>query len=63
MLKDILCSEPLLQYSDYEKGYIVTCDAISTGIGSILSQGPFGHDLPVAYASRVVTKGREITLQ
>jgi hypothetical protein len=55
-LKDILCSEPLLQYPDFKKGFIVTCDASSTGIGSILSQGPLGHDLPVSYASRVLTK-------
>ena len=56
ILKDILCSRPLLQYPDYKKGFIVTCDASSTGIGSVLSQGPLGHDLPVAYASRVLTK-------
>jgi hypothetical protein len=55
-LKDILCSEPLLQYPDYKKGFIVTCDASSTGIESILSQGPLDHDLSVAYASRVLTK-------
>jgi hypothetical protein len=55
-LKDTLCSEPLLQYPDFKKGFIVTCDASSTGIGSILSQGPLGHDLPVSYASRVSTK-------
>jgi hypothetical protein len=55
-LKDILSSEPLLQYPDFTKGFIVTCDASSTGIGSVLSQGPLGHDLPVAYASRVLQK-------
>ena len=55
-LKDILCSEPLLQYPDFKKGFIVTCDASSTGIGSVSSQGPLGHDLPVAYVSRVLTK-------
>ena len=56
MVKYILCSGPLLQYPDYKKGCIVTCNASSTGIGSVLSQGPLGHDLPVAYASRVITK-------
>jgi hypothetical protein len=55
-LKDILYTEPLLQYPDFKKGFIVTCDASSTGIGSILSQGPLCHDLPVSYASRVLTK-------
>ena len=56
MLKDILCSGPLLQCPDYKKGFIVTCDASSTGIGSIISKGPLGHEFPVAYASRVLSK-------
>jgi transposase InsO family protein len=54
-LKDILCSEPLLQYPDFNKEFIVTCDASSNGIGSVLSQGIIGKDLPIAYASRVLT--------
>jgi hypothetical protein len=58
-LKDILSSGPLLQYPDHRKGFIVTCDASSTGLGSVLSQGPLGHDLPVAYASRVLTKSEK----
>ena len=55
-LKDILCSEQLLQYPDFKKSFIVTCNASSAGMGSVLSQGPFGHDLPVACAIRIVTK-------
>ena len=54
-MKDILCSEPLLQYPDFKKRFTVTCDASSTGIGSVLSRGTLGHDLPVAYSSRVLT--------
>jgi hypothetical protein len=54
-LKDMLCSKPLLRYPDFEKQFIVTSDASSNGIGSVLSQGPIGKDLPVAYASRVLT--------
>ena len=34
-LKDILCSEPLLHYSDFKKLFFVTCDASSTGTGSV----------------------------
>jgi hypothetical protein len=30
-----LCSEPSLQYPDFEKEFIVTCDASSNGIGII----------------------------
>jgi hypothetical protein len=54
-LKDILCNKPLLQYPDFGKEFIVMCDASSNGIGSVLSQGEIGKDLPVAYASRVLT--------
>jgi transposase InsO family protein len=54
-LKNILCSEPLLQYPDFGKEFIVTCDASSSGIGAVLSQGTIGKDLPIAYASRVLT--------
>jgi transposase InsO family protein len=54
-LKDILCNEPLLQYPDFKKEFIVTCDASSNEIGCVLSQGTIGKDLPVAYASRVLT--------
>jgi hypothetical protein len=52
-LKDILCNEP--QYPDFEKEFIVTCDASSNGIDSVLSQETIGKDLPVAYARRVLT--------
>lgn len=55
---NILCSKPLLQYPDFKKRFIVTYDASSNGIGSILSQGPLGHDLLIAYASRVLKAER-----
>jgi hypothetical protein len=34
---------------------VVTSDASSNGIRSVLSQRPIGKDLPIAYASRVLT--------
>jgi hypothetical protein len=49
----------LLQYPDFEKEFIVTCDASAAGIGSVLSQGTIGRDLPIAYASRVLTKAEK----
>jgi hypothetical protein len=55
-LKHILCNEPLLQYPDFGKQFIVTCDASADGIGGVLSQGKIGKDLPIAYASRVLNK-------
>jgi hypothetical protein len=34
----------------------VTCDARADGIGGDLSQGRIGKDLPIAYASRMLTR-------
>jgi hypothetical protein len=55
-LKHILCNELLLQYPDFGKEFIVTCDASADGIGGVLSQGKIGKDLSIAYASLVLTK-------
>jgi hypothetical protein len=55
-LKHILCNEPLLQYPDFGREFSVTCDASLNGIGGVLSQGKIGKDLPLAYASRVLSK-------
>ena len=53
-LKSLLSNEPLLQYPDFEKEFIVITDASDYAIGSILSQGPLGEDRPLAYASRML---------
>ena len=50
-LKEILCSEPLLQYPDFSKPFVVTTDSSNFALGAILSQGPIGQDLPISYAS------------
>jgi hypothetical protein len=52
--KDILCNDPILQYPDFKKPFILTTDASNFAIGAILSQGNIGTDLPVAYASRTL---------
>lgn len=54
--KDILCSEPLLQYPDFTQKFYLTTDASNFAIGSVLSQGNPPHDLPIAYASRTLNK-------
>jgi hypothetical protein len=46
----------IIKVPDFEKEFIVTCDASADGIGSVLSQGIIGKDLPIAYASHVLTK-------
>jgi hypothetical protein len=55
-LKAKLTSQPILQYLDFSKEFILTTDASNTGLGAVLSQGPLGKDLPVAYASRSLNK-------
>ena len=53
-LKEILCCKPLLQYPDFSKPFVVTTDSSSFALGAVLSQGPIGQDLPIAYASRTM---------
>ena len=55
-LKAKLTSQPILQYSDFSKEFILTTDASNTSLGAVLSQGPLGKDFPVAYASRSLNK-------
>ncbi|CAK9832809.1 Retrovirus-related Pol polyprotein from transposon 297 [Anthophora retusa] len=53
-LKEMLCTEPILQYPDFTKPFIVTTDASGHAVGAVLSQGKIGRDLPIAYASRLL---------
>ena len=53
-LRDISSSEPLLQYPDFTKQFIVTTDASNYALGAVLSQDEIGQDLPIAYASRTL---------
>jgi len=49
-------SQLLLQYPDFSKPFILTTDASNDALGAILSQGEIGRDLPIAYASRKLSK-------
>ena len=53
-LRDALCTEPILQYPDFTRSFVVTTDASGFAVGGILSQGPIGKDLPIAYTSRLL---------
>jgi len=55
-LKAKLTSQPILQYPDFSKEFILATDASNVGLGAVLSQGPLGKDLPVAFASRSLNK-------
>ena len=53
-LKTLLTTEPLLQYPDFSRPFILTTDASNDAIGAVLSQGSIGTDPPIAYASRTL---------
>jgi hypothetical protein len=53
-LKTLLTTAPLLQYPDFTKPFVLTTDASNEALGAVLSQGPVGSDLPIAYASRTL---------
>jgi len=55
-LRDLLCSEPLLQYPDFTKPFIVSTDASGYTIGGILNQGTIGKNLSITYSSRLLNK-------
>ncbi|GBP15563.1 Retrovirus-related Pol polyprotein from transposon 17.6 [Eumeta japonica] len=55
MCKNLLCNDPLLQYPDFSKDFILTTDASNYALGAILSQGQIGSDKPICYASRTLS--------
>jgi transposase InsO family protein len=55
-LKTKLISQPILQYPDFSKEFVLTTDASNDGLGAVLLQGPMGNDLPVAFSSRSLKK-------
>ncbi|KAL4082984.1 hypothetical protein QTP88_028314 [Uroleucon formosanum] len=54
-----LVTAPILQYPNFEEPFILTTDASQYAIGSIISQGEIGQDLPIAYASRTLNKAEQ----
>ena len=52
--KTLLTNDPILQYPDFTKEFILTTDASNVAVGAVLSQGPIGSDKPVCYASRTL---------
>lgn len=52
--KTLLTNDPILQYPDFSKEFLLTTDASNVAIGAVLSQGIIGSDKPIAYASRTL---------
>jgi len=59
ILRSSLCSEPILQYPDSTRPFILTTDASRYAVGAVLSQGIIGKDLPVAYTSRILNSAEQ----
>ena len=55
-LKAKLTNQPILKYPNFTMEFILNTDVSNTGLGAVLSQGPLGKDLPIAYASRILNK-------
>ncbi|KAL7630558.1 UNVERIFIED_CONTAM: hypothetical protein RMT77_019250 [Armadillidium vulgare] len=59
-LKELLAQEPLLQYPDYDKEFIIVTDASKQGLGAVLLQkDEEGTERPVSFASRTLTKSEK----
>ena len=52
---DILKSQKLISFPDFEKSFIVYCDASETGLGVVLCQNQDGKLKVISYASRTLT--------
>jgi len=58
-LKEILCSERVLAYSDFNK-FILTTDALKVAVAAILSQVLDGVERPIVFASSQMNKAEQI---
>jgi hypothetical protein len=52
-------SQPILQYRDISREFILTTDASNDGAEAMLSHGQIGKDLPTAYVSPIVNKAEK----
>ncbi|KAL1131194.1 hypothetical protein AAG570_010812 [Ranatra chinensis] len=50
-----LCREPVLQFPDFTKQFVVTTDASQASLGAVLSQLDHLRDRPVVFVSRKLT--------
>jgi transposase InsO family protein len=58
-LKEILCSDRVLAYPDFNAQFILTTDASKVAIAAILSKVQDGVERPIAYASRQLNKAEQ----
>ncbi|GJQ75186.1 hypothetical protein Trydic_g9788 [Trypoxylus dichotomus] len=55
-LRRELMTEPILQYPDFSRDFVITTDSRQYAIGAVLNQCDIGKDLPIAYAIRTLNK-------
>jgi hypothetical protein len=55
-LKSKLITQPIFQYPDFSREFVLTTDASNDSLGVILSQADVGKDLLIAYTSRSLNK-------
>jgi len=51
--------EPVLQYPDFTKPFVLTTDASGFAVGAILNQGKIDQDKPIAFVSRNLNQGEQ----
>lgn len=49
-------NDPILQYPDFTKPFVLTTDASNIALGAVLSQGRIGNDKPICFASRTLSE-------
>lgn len=56
-IKECLLKMPILHYPDFNKEFIIQCDASDKAMGAVLLQNHDGEDKIIAFASKSFTKG------
>ncbi|GBM50822.1 Retrovirus-related Pol polyprotein from transposon 17.6 [Araneus ventricosus] len=59
ILKQLLVSPPVLKQCDSAKPYIIRTDASNFALGAVLAQGEIPDELPIEYASRLLTSAEK----
>lgn len=58
-LKEIMTTDLLLAYPNFDEPFILTTDASNVAIGAVLAQSIDGKERPIAYLSRTLSKAEE----
>ena len=55
-MKSKLTTEPILTFPDFEKPFVIACDASDFGIGAVLLQKGKKRLMPISYASKLFSE-------